>query len=86
MTMRSPRPWSPLSSPSATARSRAVSSSMIGCLSLRTSRTPIVATLSLIAASACSRSWRFTTRIGSSASPKSSLRYAVPKSWMIHCT
>jgi hypothetical protein len=51
-----------------------------------TSSMLIVATVSLIAASACSRSWTLTTRIGSTTSLKSSLRYAVLKSWMIHCT
>jgi len=86
VTMRSPSPVSLPPSPSATPRSRAVSSSMIGCLSLSTSWTPIVATLSLMAASACSLSCRFTSRIGSTGSPKSSLRYAMAKSWMIHCT
>lgn len=49
-------------------------SSMMGCLSASTSSMPIVLTLSLIAASACSRSWTLTIFIGSSVSEKSRRR------------
>lgn len=59
---------------------------MIGSRSARIASMPIVATLSLMAASACSRSCTFTMRIGSEESEKSSLRYAVCRSSMIHCT
>ena len=58
-------PKAAASLPSATARRRSVRTSMIGCLSAKISSIFIVATVSLIVASACCWSWRFVIRIGS---------------------